>query len=289
MERNSVVVGVDGSPGSAQALRWAADLARRNGWTVEAVLGWNLLDQHHPDGEDRFDPQYDLAAAEVALDAYVEQALGADATGVLRRAVLDLPASALLEVAEGSALLVVGARGLGGFKRLLLGSVSEHCLHHATGPVAVVHEASTAAAPGRILVGIDGSDNSVAALEWAADRAVAAGATLELVHAWHPPYVGAEPFAFSPYSWDDCEKAGRLTIDAAVARAGIGHLDIVPKVTMVEGSAAHGLVEASAEASMVVVGARGLGGFAGLLLGSVSTQVVRHAHCPVVVIPGGER
>jgi nucleotide-binding universal stress UspA family protein len=287
MTTNKVIVGVDGSDPGAQALRWALALADASGWEVEAVLTWGFLDQHHADREDRFDDEYDEAHARAALDAYVVEAVGDAADRVGRRTMCDLPARGLLEAAAGAELLVVGARGLGGFKGLLLGSVSQHCLHHATGPVAIVHggtEGAEASAPGPIVVGVDGSPHGDTALRWALARAAALGTEVHALHAWHPPYFGPDPFAFTPPAWDDCQQAAAKVVAQAVQRAGASPDDV--RVTAVDGPAAPVLIEASADASMVVMGARGLGGFSGLLLGSVSTQVARHAHCPVVVVRG---
>lgn len=133
-----IVVGVDGSDHSERALRWAADEAGRRSTPLTVVLSWGLLDQHHADGVERFDPHYTVADAQAALDAIVVRVIGEGATTVERKVVNDLPARALLETAEHAELLVVGARGLGGFSDLLLGSVSHRCLAHAASPTIVV-------------------------------------------------------------------------------------------------------------------------------------------------------
>jgi nucleotide-binding universal stress UspA family protein len=135
----SIVVGVDGSEHATHALRWAAREAELHGAELTAVLAWDLFNQLHPGGDRTFDPAYDEAAADRALLAVIETGLGAEgAPTVRRRPVCDLPAAGLLSAAEGADLLVLGARGLGGFRGLLLGSVSQQCLNHATGPVAIV-------------------------------------------------------------------------------------------------------------------------------------------------------
>lgn len=285
MTSNQVVVGVDGSEGSARALTWAAGEAAARGWDLVAVMTWDLLDQHHIDGQRRFDPDYDEQRAQATLDHHVEHALGERAAAVERRVVLDVATRGLLEASDGAAMLVVGARGLGGFKGLVLGSVSQHCIHHATVPVAVVHDLPSVVGRPRVVVGVDGSANGIAALRWATEQAAATGARLELLHAWHPPYVGGEPFVFNPIPWDDCRAAADLVLDRSLALVDVTELATPPERVLVDGAAAHSVIEASAAASMVVVGARGTGGFAGLLLGSVGNQVARHAHCPVVVVP----
>ncbi len=133
-----IVVGVDGSQPAATALRWAATEASRRAVQLTAVLAWGLLEQCHPEGEPAFDPDYDGDDAMRALDRIVHCALG-DASGTVTLEVdNDLPARALLAAATHAELLVVGARGLGGFRELLLGSVSHRCLVHSTCPAIVV-------------------------------------------------------------------------------------------------------------------------------------------------------
>jgi nucleotide-binding universal stress UspA family protein len=148
-----IVVGVDGSEGAAAALRWAVqEGGYRRDATVVAVLAWSLLDQHHPDGR-TFSPTYGPTEARQALAIYVERARAGEATeaaegeaGVAPNAaaavelevVNDLPARALLDASARADLLVVGARGLGGFRGLLLGSVSQQCAHHAPCPVVII-------------------------------------------------------------------------------------------------------------------------------------------------------
>ena len=135
-----IVIGMDESEGAAAALRWALREAELRDWTPTAVLAWGLLDQYHTVVGERFDPSYGEVDAEMALAAAIQKAIGAEAaTAVKRQVACDLPARALLDAAEDADLLVVGARGLGGFRSLLLGSVSEECLHHATCPMAIVH------------------------------------------------------------------------------------------------------------------------------------------------------
>jgi nucleotide-binding universal stress UspA family protein len=284
-----IVVGVDGSESSAQALVWAHREAELHNWPLTAVMAWGLLDQHHTTPGERFDPSYDQAAALIALDAYVKDAVGSSgAANVQRRAECDLAAPALLKSAEGASLLVVGARGFGGFRGLLLGSVSQHCLHHATCPVAVVRH-SDATAEGddqeRIVVGVDGSDTARRALRWAVDEAILRRATLEVVHAWHMPYLDGGMFSPAVFDPRELEEVATASLDAALE--GIDTTALVQPVgrVLTNGGAASAILEAAKAADLVVMGSRGLGGFSGLLLGSVSYQVAHHAPCPVVIVP----
>lgn len=136
-EGRGVIVGVDGSEPAAVALRWAADEGARRQAPVTAVMAWGLLEQHHPRGDEAFDPHYREEDALTALRTYVADVVGP--MGRVEAAVVnDLAARALMDAAAHAELLVVGARGLGGFRDLTLGSVSHRCLAHARCPTVVV-------------------------------------------------------------------------------------------------------------------------------------------------------
>jgi nucleotide-binding universal stress UspA family protein len=136
--RSAVVVGVDGSAASIAALRWAAGLAARTGWSIEAVAAWQQPITYGWDvGIETIDWEADT---QKALTATLDDAFGADRPAGLSAVVLHGdPAHLLIERAAGAQLLVVGNRGLGGFMGLLLGSVSSKCASHATCPVLIVH------------------------------------------------------------------------------------------------------------------------------------------------------
>ena len=147
-----------------------------------------------------------------------------------------------------------------------------------------------AATAERIVVGIDGSPPSEEALRWALAEARLRGAELEVVHAWEFPAVGVAPYggvSMPVITRDELEKAAEALVRRTV-RDVIG-AEAGPPVsvsTVVRaGKAADVILAESKGAAMVVVGARGRGGFAALVLGSVSSQVVHHAPVPVVVIP----
>ncbi len=299
-----IVVGVDGSEHSEVALKWAAREAELRGGGLDAlttVLVWDLFNQLHADGSRRFDPDYDDTKADAALLATLEDALGADAAAsVVRKTVIDVPAQGLLEAAKGADLLVVGARGLGGFRGLLLGSVSQQCLQHAPGPVAVVRSSvdaddasGTTALAGddadgeHIVVGVDGSDSSRVAAGWAVTEARLRGAALHAVHAWEVPMIYGPVGIGFPYDTSGMETAARELLDEVVdgAVAGAGGDAVAIERIVSPGGPASSILDAAAGADLVVIGRRGLGGFQRLLLGSVSEHVARHAPCPVVVMP----
>ena len=137
----------------------------------------------------------------------------------------------------------------------------------------------------RIVVGVDGSGPSRAALKWAQRIAAAEHAEIEVIGAWiWPGALGLTgmPLEYSPK--DDIEKELTEAVDAVYGPNRPADL----QVRAVEGGAAHVLVQVSKDALMVVVGSRGIGGFMGLLLGSVSQHVAEHAKCPVLVIHNNE-
>jgi nucleotide-binding universal stress UspA family protein len=140
----------------------------------------------------------------------------------------------------------------------------------------------------RIVVGVDGSESSKQALRWAQFIARAAASTLEAVAAWQPytayGWMGVG-YAGMPSDWNpaqDAEKALTATIDDVFGEQRPAGLQL----TVREGNAAAVLLGASVGARMLIVGSRGHGGFAGLLLGSVSAACTEHATCPVLVLHG---
>jgi nucleotide-binding universal stress UspA family protein len=284
-----IIVGVDGSAHSRRALRWAQHEAQLHGHELTAVLAWGLFDQLHADGGASFDPDYGPTDAAAALDATVADTLGADAAAAVRQVVVcDLPARALLDAASDAAVLVVGPRGRGQVKELTLGSVSQACLHHARCPVAIVRGndepvAPRAPADERIVAGIDGSETSDRALRWALDDARARGGIVTAVHAWHVPFSMSLTAGTRDLSAFE-DAAGRL-LDQVVDATAAEYRDVTVERVLVGGSPADALLGAARDAALVVVGGRGVGGFRGLLLGSVSQQLAHHAPCPVVVVP----
>jgi nucleotide-binding universal stress UspA family protein len=138
----------------------------------------------------------------------------------------------------------------------------------------------------RIVCGIDGSDGSLRALDWAADEARRRGATLRIVHAWFEPIVAGYPFAAGVvYETAAVEDAARQVLRDAVTQVHAGDGELAIEEELVHSPAATALLQEAEKADLAVVGTRGRGGFAGLLLGSVSQQLVHHAPCPIVVVP----
>ena len=133
----------------------------------------------------------------------------------------------------------------------------------------------------RIVVGVDGSPCGAAALQWATQEAVLRGCELAIVHGWLLPMLEAD---VTGMAMSTGETSGRSIVTDAEAAVHEAAPDLKVFTEVAAASPAAALIEASSGAELVVVGSRGHGTFVGALLGSVSSQVLHHAHCPVVVV-----
>jgi nucleotide-binding universal stress UspA family protein len=281
-----IVVGVDGSPSSLDAVAAAARLAadRHRPLRIVHAFVWPLLSVPYgigggvPVGPGLRDAADALLAEAVARARAVEP--DADITGKVRDGAV---APVLLDESRRAWLLVLGDRGLGGFAKMLVGSVSAQLAAHGACPVLVVRAAEHPTGP--VLVGVDGSGHSDLAVEFAFEEASFRGAPLRAIHAWRHP-VAAEPGDMLPLVYDVDEVEGEEARVLAEALAGWRerYPDVPVEQAVVRTGAARALVHESARAQLLVVGARGHGGFVGLLLGSVSRAVLLHAACPVAVV-----
>lgn len=272
--QQDIVVGYDASPEADLALAWAANTSALSKVPVKALVVDDLYASQWTGLAERTD---------VDLIAHFEHALKpAGAHGKLeRRSGTIVPV--LLDAASEATMLVVGSHGHGRVADLLVGSVSQHVATHATCPVVVVREAAGASAV-RIVVGVDGSGGSLAALEFACRRAELTGEIVVAVHAWA---VGPVPIdrhgklsTAIPTGINDME----LLLSESVAGVRGNHPDVTLVQEAIPVAPGQALVDASATASLVVTGSRGRGAFAGMLLGSVSHEVLIRAHCPVAIV-----
>ncbi len=195
------------------------------------------------------------------------------------------PTTVLVAESATAPLVVVGDRGLGGFEGLLVGSVAPALAAHAHCPVVVVRglgAGTPAPEGGPVVVGVDGSPTSESALGFAVEEALALGASLVAVHAWQDVAVGdARGRLLHTDSVADEARAG---LDEGLAPWRAKHPELVIEPVVVRDRPARALVRHSAGAQLVVVGSRGRGPLAGLLLGSVSQAVLHHAAGPVAVV-----
>jgi nucleotide-binding universal stress UspA family protein len=186
----------------------------------------------------------------------------------------------LTRVSESAELVVVGTRSAGALSRGILGSVSASVLHHAHCPVVVVpepHEEPTAS--GRVVVGVDHSPSSLHALGWAAEEAERRSWPLVPVLVREPAGLGWRRSG-EKVDLAQLESSERAALTAAAQQHHPG-VTVIPEI--LSGHAADAILGFTRPGDLVVLGARGRGGFRSLLLGSTSTAVAEHAHCPVVV------
>lgn len=134
-----------------------------------------------------------------------------------------------------------------------------------------------------VVVGTDGSRNADAALHWALDYARRHGARVRVVHAWHYPYAASETGAMAAPSMPEFESAAAAALDAAIS--GVDTTGVSVERVNRQGGAASVLLDEAKSADLLVVGARGHGGFVGLVVGSVAGQCTRHATVPTIVVP----
>ncbi|NBM15738.1 universal stress protein [Streptomyces sp. GC420] len=287
-----VVVGVDGSPSSLLAVETAAREARLRGVGLRVVHAFIWPAMHVPLGPSPLGPAEgglrNLADTTVA-DA-VERARTTEPEVEIESAVVTgEPLSVLEAESRSAALVVVGSRGLGGFTGLLLGSTAVHLSAHGRCPVLVVRGRQEPAGP--VLLAVDGSPAGEAAVAFAFAEASLRGAKLVALHTWNnwTGPVATAPGDPLPLVYD--ETMLRDEEERVLAEALSGWQDKFPDVTverrLVQAHPRQALIEASESAQLLVVGARGRGGFTGLLLGSVSQAVLHHAHCPVAVARSG--
>jgi nucleotide-binding universal stress UspA family protein len=286
VDASPIVVGVDGSVGAQRALRWAAAEAVAWGVGLDVMHAWETPYPLYPQ-EIFADPAPFEEAAHALLDDAVESLVPPVLVPAHVRAVLveDAPATALIRAGTSADLIVVGARGHGGFAALRLGSVSHKCVQHASCSVAVVPPTWSRDDHDRVVVGVDGSEPSRLALAWALSEAARRRAELVVLHAVD---YGQLVTPFGPpvhVDREELEKSSRLLLEEMLRGLppDAGSPRSMALVAATTG-AVRALLEAAHDADLLVVGARGRGGFRGLLLGSVSRQCVDHAPCPVVVV-----
>jgi nucleotide-binding universal stress UspA family protein len=272
-----IEVGVDGSAHSQAVMHWAVtEAARRQAALIVCHVA----------------PKSDAGTTvtdSVLADA-VEQVRGQPTLAVYYRPLGGRPAEQLMQAAASADLLVVGAPGRAAVGTLLHGSVSEQVAREALCPVIVVRNSTPdTSRQSRIVVGVDGSADTEAAIEFAFDEAARRGAAVHAVHASDPGAVLA-----MPYLPEDMLNGLRESTATAFAAQLTQHADAHPDVDvsfeLLHGSAASTLLAQSAGADLLVLGSHRHSNVATRLLGSTSHAALHHAPCPVAIVhrqPGG--
>lgn len=289
-----VVVGVDGSPSSMTAVQWAAREAsmRKAPLTLVHVVvtpAWGpapwLLPSAPIPLPSGSDPELErsartmLSEAAKAAEAVTHKDNGLDIRTELFFAV---PVPTLVDLSKEAQMVVVGSRGRHPLQRTLLGSVSTGLLHHAHCPVAVIHDApylSPERATLPVVVGVDGSSASDLATAIAFDEASWRGVDLIALHA----YTDADVAHLPSIELSAQQAIPSETLSERLAGWREQYPDVTVHPRIVWNNPAHHLLEQSEAAQLLVVGSHGRGGFAGMLLGSVSTAIAHAARVPVIV------
>ena len=297
--RRRVVVGVDGSAGSRTALVYAWTAAAARDAELEVVGAYAVdaafldLDVYDPSLADSLRAHTEEAVSrqigEVRRDPAVVAVSGA-AEVPIRTVVTARPtAQELVNRSADADLLVVGSRGRGGVRSAMLGSVALHCATHAQCPVVVAHPMPTApTVPARIVVGIDGSDRSRAAVTEAIAEATRRGGRVEAVAAYQPADYWTDITSTILPSVEQIRTTAEAKAQAFVRDVlyelfgSYGRSDV--HVEIAEGPAHDVLVSRAHGAALLVVGSTGRGELRSLLLGSVALHCAMHAPCPVMVV-----
>ena len=279
-----VVVATDGSAASNVAVTWAArDAAMRNVplTIVHAVVtptaSWppmpypdSLAVRLEDDGKKAI--MHAVKIAEDAMPADRKVPIG-------RELVFATPAAILITMSAQADLVVVGSSGRGLLTRGVIGSVSSTVVRQASCPVAVIHDGELPRPDAPVLVGIDGSPASELATEIAFDEASRRGVSLVALHAWSDLDVSEWP----GIDWPATQSMAEEVLAERLAGWQERYPDVHVRRVVVEAQPARRLVREADRAQLVVVGSRGRGGFAGMLVGSVGETVAQLAKVPVIV------
>ena len=281
----TVKVGYSGSDTSTEAVAWAATEAEVRGVTLqivtcvdmpvvsgEAALGWNSGAAYEAIRESSMATSEAMAAKIRAEHPELT---------VTAEVIPGPAASALLTDVAPTDLIVVGASGHDGAAAFWLGTTPRQIVHNTPCPVAVIRGAATRGAPDRIVVGVDGSASSDAAVEWAANEADRHKVGLHLVHGWSYPYAPVDARATQARDLTQVDADCTLNRSVELARERCG-----AEVTgqLVETSAVTALLEAVQDGDLLVLGSHGRGGMRARLLGSTVNNVLDAAAVPVVVV-----
>ncbi|APA98954.1 universal stress protein [Nocardia seriolae] len=285
-----IVVAVDGSPTSYRAVAWAAVEAELRRLPLEIVIAYGV--------EPSREPWTALGVAERAAVHAEAASVPAEATRIARHTVpgetvsvtgaaVDEPVlSALVARSATARMMVVGDRGRGAIRRAVLGSVSSGLARRAECPVAVVHGEPDVerGADGPVVVGVDGTANSLPAVRMAFEEASRRKVPLIAVHAWSD----SSGFDLEVLGWDAIRERADLQLSEWLADCGDEFPDVTVERRVSGDTPVRALLEYADAAQLLVVGTHGRGGLGRLALGSVSTALLHAAACPVLVVGSRE-
>ncbi len=285
-----IVVAVDGSAPSDAAVRWAAHeamlrmLPLRLVHVVQApVLTYPLTPIPAP-MEDWQDERGRRILRDAAEQVHrIAKEAGSPAHFVGTEIYYSTTIPTLIDLSKDAEMVVVGSRGHGAFRRGLLGSVSTAMVHHVHSPVAIIHDTVVPSAYAPVVVGVDGSPASELATEIAFEEAAQRGVDLVAVHAWSDSNL----FAVPGVDWAAESDGAERVLAERLAGWHEDYPDVTVTRVVVRDQPARYLAEQAESAQLLVVGSHGRGGFAGMLLGSVSTTLAHGVRIPLIVARRG--
>ena len=283
-EQRTYVVGIDASEDADRALQWTRHAAGDDDRII-AVHAWDIptlvgVDDYALIPFDEFESMAKQGVADLVARQGDPRIVGVARQGHPGRAI----------VAESeqrdAATVVVGHQG-SGRASVVLGSTANHVIHNTDRPVVVVR-GEARETPELVVVGVDdndlddGDNESVRALRWA--YGIETAVIIQVVHSWFVPSFVAGRFSNPGADFETLDREAVEVAERVVAAAGDAPTGLDVRVAALNGTPEFALIEASHDADLVVVGSRGRGGFAGLLLGSTSLDLASHARCPVVIV-----
>ena len=291
-----VLLATDGSENAFTASRMAIELANKTGSELHVVHVGAALPPIYGYMEAQHAELVDPERAEQRARRLLDEQVGRIETegSSVAEAHLELGEAdekvVALSAQLGAGLIVVGSRGLGGLRRALMGSVSESIVHHAHCPVLVVRtiEDGTSIFPTKIVLATDGSEEATLAAQAAIDLVNKTGSELHVVYVVPIPLAidaSSEALAMSEVATEEVRERAQRFLDEQVEKIEVAG-GRVTQAHVRLGRTNEEIITLGDElsAGLIVVGSRGLGGLRRALIGSVSDSVVRHAHCPVLVV-----
>ncbi|MEH0147808.1 universal stress protein [Corynebacterium sp. Q4381] len=289
---NDVVVAVDGSPASDNAVRWAANTAAKRDVALRLASSYTMPQFLYAEGMVPPQELYDDLQRETMQKVDDARGVALEVAPELRigHAVAEgSPIDMLLEMSRDAGMIVTGSRGLGGLSGVVLGSVSAAVVSHAHCPVVVVREDNAVTDEtkyGPIVVGVDGSEVSKRATEVAFQEAEARGAELLAVHTWIDSQVtmSGPAFTITDDRWEEARAEKSAMLDEYLGEFAKSHPNVEMRKMITRDRPVRALTEAAQGAQLLVTGSHGRGGFKGMLLGSTSRALLQSAPCPMMVV-----
>ncbi|GAB3572432.1 universal stress protein [Amycolatopsis endophytica] len=280
---DTVVVGVDGSPGSRRAVAWGAGEAARMALRLVLAHGFGIPDAFGEELPGDLLSAHQAHADRVLADAGRLARRAGPRTSITVESSPDGPIPLLVKKSDTARMLVLGSAGRSALRDLAIGSTALALAMHGHSPITVVRGPEPAAGT-PVVVGVDGYAPAEPAIELAFEEAAARAVPLVAVHVWND-YDLAETFGFArdPFGTAPRQDAERAVLDRSLAPWRVKYPEVAVRPVVGRDQPRARLLDWSARAQLMVAGSRGRGGFRGMLLGSTTQALIDHARCPVLI------